>query len=168
MEARRDPGPAQSHVQGKRGRLPSDGFGRQSLGCGGFQLCGACTRVGRRARDPHGRADRPSRGAVSRARIAHCGAPRGHRVPVYTSATTAYIALMNESGECPDFLPKCYSGGAPVAPSLTDRFEARFGTYIHNIYGLTESASPTHATPLGARAPVDPVSGALSIGVPIP
>jgi long-chain acyl-CoA synthetase len=84
------------------------------------------------------------------------------------AAITAYIALMNESGDCPDFLPKCFSGGAPVAPSLTERFEARFGTYIHNIYGLTESTSPSHATPLGARAPVDPASGALSIGVPVP
>jgi long-chain acyl-CoA synthetase len=83
------------------------------------------------------------------------------------AAITAYIALMNEPGDCPDFLPKCYSGGAPVAPSLTERFEARFGAYIHNIYGLTETASPSHATPLGARAPVDRSSGALSIGVPI-
>src|SRR5436190_22738874 len=93
---------------------------------------------------------------------------RKWRPTLCIAAITAYIALMNESGECPDFLPKCYSGGAPVAPSLTDRFEARFGTYIHNIYGLTESTSPSHATPLGARAPVDPTSGALSIGVPVP
>lgn len=93
---------------------------------------------------------------------------RKWRPTLCVAAITAYTALMNESGECPDFLPKCYSGGAPVAPSLTDRFEARFGTYIHNIYGLTESASPTHATPLGTRAPVDPASGALSIGVPVP
>ena len=84
------------------------------------------------------------------------------------AAITAYIALMNDGGECPGLLPKCYSGGAPVAPSLTERFEAHFGTYIHNIYGLTESTSPSHATPLGARAPVDPASGALSIGLPIP
>jgi long-chain acyl-CoA synthetase len=92
---------------------------------------------------------------------------RKWRPTMCVAAITAYIALMNESGECPDFLPKCFSGGAPVAPSLTERFQARFGTYIHNIYGLTESASPTHAVPLGARAPVDPVSGALSIGVPV-
>jgi long-chain acyl-CoA synthetase len=92
---------------------------------------------------------------------------RKWRPTMCVAAITAYIALMNERGECPNFLPKCFSGGAPVAPSLTERFQARFGTYIHNIYGLTESASPTHATPLGARAPVDPVSGALSIGVPV-
>jgi long-chain acyl-CoA synthetase len=85
------------------------------------------------------------------------------------AAITAYIALMN-SGEQANggFMPKCYSGGAPVAPGLVAQFEERFGSYIHNIYGLTESASPTHATPLGARAPVDPASGALSVGVPIP
>jgi long-chain acyl-CoA synthetase len=93
---------------------------------------------------------------------------RKWRPTMCVAAITAYIALMNESGDCPDFLPKCFSGGAPVAPSLTDRFQARFGTYIHNIYGLTESASPTHSTPLGARAPIDPASGALSIGVPVP
>jgi long-chain acyl-CoA synthetase len=85
------------------------------------------------------------------------------------AAITAYIALMN-SGERPEggFMPKCYSGGAPVAPGLVAQFEDRFGSYIHNIYGLTESTSPSHATPFGARAPVDPASGALSIGVPIP
>jgi long-chain acyl-CoA synthetase len=62
---------------------------------------------------------------------------RRWRPTMCVAAITAYIALMNESGECADFLPKCYSGGAPVAPSLTGRFQARFGTYIHNIYGLT-------------------------------
>ena len=85
------------------------------------------------------------------------------------AAITAYIALMNWQGDSnAPFMPKCFSGGAPVAPGLVEQFEQRFGTYIHNIYGLTESASPSHATPLGARAPVDPASGALSIGVPIP
>ena len=33
---------------------------------------------------------------------------------------------------------------------------ARFGVYIHNIYGLTETTSPSHAVPFGTRAPVDP------------
>jgi long-chain acyl-CoA synthetase len=87
--------------------------------------------------------------------------------PALRLAGSSLKALMNESGECPDFLHKCFSGGAPVAPSITERLQARFGTYIHNIYGLTESASPTHAVPLGAKAPVDPISGALSIGVPV-
>jgi len=90
------------------------------------------------------------------------------RATFCVAAITAYIALMNEPGERQSFVSKCYSGGAPVAPSLSKRFEARFGTYIHNIYGLTESTSPSHATPMGVRGPVDPTSGALSIGVPIP
>jgi long-chain acyl-CoA synthetase len=46
-------------------------------------------------------------------------------------------------------------------------FQDAFGTYIHNIYGLTETTSPSHGVPLGATAPVDPASGALSVGVPI-
>ena len=94
---------------------------------------------------------------------------RKWRGTMTVAAITAYIALMNSPDESNgSFLAKCYSGGAPVAPGLVEQFEQRFGSYIHNIYGLTESASPTHATPLGARAPVDPASGALSIGVPIP
>jgi long-chain acyl-CoA synthetase len=36
------------------------------------------------------------------------------------------------------------------------------------LYGLTETTSPSHAVPLGAETPVDPTSGALSVGVPVP
>src|SRR5665811_2522961 len=36
-----------------------------------------------------------------------------------------------------------------------------------SIYGLTETNSPSHAVPLGKKAPVDPNSGALSVGVPV-
>jgi long-chain acyl-CoA synthetase len=92
--------------------------------------------------------------------------------PTFTvGAITAFISMMNAPGsEGRDLssLQKCYSGGAPIAPSITEQFEEKFGVYIHNIYGLTESNSPTHATPMGARAPVDEGSGALSIGVPVP
>ncbi len=93
------------------------------------------------------------------------------RPTMSVAAITAYIALMNHPDSATrDFrsMTKCYSGGAPVAPGVVERFQARLGTYIHNIYGLTESNSPSHATPLNGRAPVDPSSGALSIGVPIP
>jgi long-chain acyl-CoA synthetase len=61
-----------------------------------------------------------------------------------------------------------YSGGAPVAPAVVERFRARTGAYIHNVYGLTETTSPSHAVPLGRQAPVDPATGALSIGIPVP
>ncbi|MDQ4062402.1 MAG: AMP-binding protein, partial [Actinomycetota bacterium] len=84
---------------------------------------------------------------------------------------TVFIALMNASdsgGRDLSSLKKCYSGGAPIAPSIAEQFEEKFGIYIHNAYGLTESNSPTHLVPLGGRAPVDEGSGALSIGVPVP
>ena len=86
-------------------------------------------------------------------------------------AITVFIALMND----PDIgnynlssFKKVYSGGAPVIPAVVERFEKLTGTYIHNVYGLTESTSPATLVPLGSRAPVDPSTGAIAIGVPIP
>jgi long-chain acyl-CoA synthetase len=60
-----------------------------------------------------------------------------------------------------------YSGGAAIAPAITDQFMEKTGVYIHNLYGLTETNSPSHAVPLGSKAPIDPNSGALSVGVPV-
>ena len=48
------------------------------------------------------------------------------------------------------------------------QFEDLTGLYLHNVYGMTETNSPSHIVPLGKRAPVDPESGALSVGVPVP
>jgi long-chain acyl-CoA synthetase len=97
-------------------------------------------------------------------------AVREHR-PVFTvGAITAFAALASVPGVGPDdfaSLTKIYSGGAPVAPAVADRLEKVLGGYVHNAYGLTETSSITHIVPPGRRAPVDPVSGALSIGVPI-
>lgn len=93
------------------------------------------------------------------------------RPTMTVGSITVFIALMNAPGSGKrdlSSLAKCYSGGAPIAPSITEQFEEKFGIYIHNIYGLTESNSPTHGTPLGERAPVDSESGALSVGVPVP
>lgn len=91
--------------------------------------------------------------------------------PVFTvAAITAYNALSAAPGATPaDFesLRVLYSGGAPIAPAMADRLEKIFGAYIHNIYGLTETSSPSHGVPRGVRAPVDPTSGALSVGVPV-
>jgi long-chain acyl-CoA synthetase len=83
---------------------------------------------------------------------------------------TVFIALMNSPGADKDALAsltKIYSGGAPIPPSTITAFQEAFGHYIHNIYGLTETTSPSHAVPLGSTAPVDSVSGALSVGVPV-
>ncbi|HEY2521050.1 MAG TPA: AMP-binding protein [Streptosporangiaceae bacterium] len=95
---------------------------------------------------------------------------RAERVTFTVGSITVFIALMNAPGaDRPALatLTKIYSGGAPIPPSTVTAFEDLFGQYIHNIYGLTETTSPSHATPLQARAPVDPASGALSVGVPV-
>ena len=98
---------------------------------------------------------------------------REYRPTFTTGAITALTRLADEAAVdgAPDedfaSLRTVYSGGAPIAPAVNDAFGASTGIYIHNIYGLTETNSPTHAVPLGAAAPVDPVSGALSIGVPV-
>ena len=93
-----------------------------------------------------------------------------HGVTYTVGAITAFIAMMNaDSAHTRDLskLTKIASGGAPIAPATVDAWEQKFGAYIHNIYGLTETTSPSHCVPFGTRAPVDPDSGALSVGVPI-
>jgi long-chain acyl-CoA synthetase len=95
---------------------------------------------------------------------------RDERVTFTVGSITVFIALMN----APDAdrsalatMTKIYSGGAPIPPSTVKAFQRAFGHYIHNIYGLTETTSPSHAVPLHGEAPVDDASGALSVGVPI-
>ena len=92
--------------------------------------------------------------------------------PTMTIASiTAFMAMMNAQGSDDSDLSslvKCYSGGAPIPPSVAEQFEEKFGIYIHNAYGLTESNSPTHFVPWGTKAPVDEESGALSVGIPVP
>jgi long-chain acyl-CoA synthetase len=93
-----------------------------------------------------------------------------HKPTFVVGAITVFNALISDptaAGRDFSSLKKVYSGGAPIAPSVADRFEEATGAYIHNVYGLTETTSPSHAVPFGVRAPVDPVSGALSVGVPV-
>ena len=93
-----------------------------------------------------------------------------HGATFVVASITVFIALMNnEDAKRRNFstLKKVYSGGAPVAPATVEAFKNTFGAYIHNIYGMTETTSPTHAVPLGGDAPVDPNTGALSVGVPV-
>jgi long-chain acyl-CoA synthetase len=93
-----------------------------------------------------------------------------YRCTFTVMAITAFTALANDPAAAAadlSSLTKAYSGGAPIAPSMVERFEREVGPYIHNVYGLTETTSPSHAVPLGRRAPVDPASGALSVGVPV-
>lgn len=85
--------------------------------------------------------------------------------------STAYLALMRH----PDFatrdltsLRTLHSGGAPLPTAALEAFESASGRYLYNVYGLTETATPCHGVPRGSRAPVDPETGAVSIGVPLP
>jgi long-chain acyl-CoA synthetase len=93
-----------------------------------------------------------------------------HRPTFTVGSITVFTALMNASGfdkEHFSSFKAIYSGGAPIAPSTANRFLDATGIYIHNIYGLTETTSPSHGVPFGAKAPVDETSGALSVGVPV-
>lgn len=85
-------------------------------------------------------------------------------------SVTVFIALMNHPAASIRDLSsftKIYSGGAPIAPATVEAYEKQFGVYIHSAYGLSETTSPSHMVPFGTRAPVDPTSGALSVGLPI-
>ena len=93
------------------------------------------------------------------------------KITTTVASITVYIALMNH----PDIkkrdlasFTKAYSGGAPVSEAVVNQFERLTGQYLYNVYGMTETNSPSHIVPLGKRAPVDQESGALSVGVPVP
>jgi len=93
-----------------------------------------------------------------------------HRATVTVAAITAYIALVrDEALKRHDIssLRKAYSGGGPIPPAVVDDFEERTGIVIRSAYGLTETTSPTHLTPLGRRPPTDKSTGALAVGVPV-
>jgi len=93
------------------------------------------------------------------------------RATFVVMAITAYQALM-ASPEMADAdlstLAKAYSGGAPVTTVVESAWRELTGHAIHNVYGLTETTSPSHIVPLGTSAPIDPESGAMSVGLPVP
>jgi long-chain acyl-CoA synthetase len=94
-----------------------------------------------------------------------------HRPSFIIGAITVFIALMNHPGATRahfDSLAHIYSGGAPIAPAVVAAFEQRFGRAIRSSYGMTELTAPSHLAPVAGRIPVDPASGALSIGLPTP
>ena len=96
---------------------------------------------------------------------------REHSPTFTVAAITVFIAIANMPGVTRNDLASLrvvYSGGAPVTPAWAKRFQDQFGIRIHSMYGLTETTSPSHAVPFGTEAPVDPTSGALSVGVPVP
>jgi long-chain acyl-CoA synthetase len=94
-----------------------------------------------------------------------------HRPTFIVGAITAFIALMNEPQATRAHFAsfdRLYSGGAPIAPAVIDAFAQRFGRAIRSSYGMTELTAPSHLAPAEGPIPVDPNSGALSIGIPTP
>ncbi|WNI25646.1 AMP-binding protein [Streptomyces sp. ITFR-16] len=92
--------------------------------------------------------------------------------PAYTvGPSTAFMALAATPGVTPEHFASFQvisSGGAPLPPALVEKFRTGFGPYIRNGYGLTECTAPCASVPPEREAPVDPVSGTLSVGVPGP
>jgi long-chain acyl-CoA synthetase len=94
-----------------------------------------------------------------------------HRPAFTIGAITALNALLNSPSFTKDHFASftsVYSGGAAISPTAEQAFKAATGIQVHNAYGLTETTSPMTVTPFGAPSPVDPTSGALSVGVPAP
>jgi long-chain acyl-CoA synthetase len=94
-----------------------------------------------------------------------------HRPTFIVGAITAFIALMNQPDATQAHFAsfdRLYSGGAPIAPAVVEAFARRFGRSIRSSYGMTELTAPSHLAPAEGTIPVDPRSGALSVGVPMP
>jgi long-chain acyl-CoA synthetase len=94
-----------------------------------------------------------------------------HRPAFTIGAITAFSALLNSPAFSKDHFSSftsVYSGGAAISPTAEQGFREATGIQVHNAYGLTETTSPMTVTPFGSPSPVDPTSGALSVGVPAP
>jgi len=94
-----------------------------------------------------------------------------HRPAFTIGAITALNALLGAPGFTKDHFSSftsVYSGGAAISPTAEKAFLEATGIQVHNAYGLTETTSPMTLTPFGVHSPVDPTSGALSVGTPAP
>lgn len=94
-----------------------------------------------------------------------------HYRPTYTiGAITVFRSILEELNRrhvVPSSLTKVYSGGSAMMPTTLLEFEESTGAYIRNVYGMTETTSPSHMVPSGLRAPIDPATGAVSVGIPV-
>ncbi|NLU76464.1 long-chain fatty acid--CoA ligase [Streptomyces sp. HNM0575] len=94
-----------------------------------------------------------------------------HRPAFTVGPSTAYMALAAHPQATREHFASFHvlsSGGAPLPPALVDKLGEAFGAYLRNGYGLTECTAPCASVPPGRRAPVDPASGTLAVGVPGP
>lgn len=96
---------------------------------------------------------------------------REYRPTHAVGAITAYVALTQVPGNThEDFASfvRIYSGGAPISPATADAFKQITGHQILGAYGMIEATGATCLGPAGYPAPVDPGTGALAVGIPIP
>lgn len=94
---------------------------------------------------------------------------REHRPTCTIGAITVFLSLAGVEGVSPEDFASfrvIYSGGAAIAPATNQQLKKQLGVYIHTVYGLTETNSPSHMVPFGTNAPVDSASGTLSVGLP--
>jgi long-chain acyl-CoA synthetase len=94
-----------------------------------------------------------------------------HGAGVAFCAITALMAMLNEGTVRADQLKSLTticSGGAPVPAQVLRDFKAKFGHYIYHGYGMTETNGPVILVPADREAPIDELTGTLSIGVPTP
>jgi long-chain acyl-CoA synthetase len=91
-----------------------------------------------------------------------------HRPTFTVAAITAYVALMDVAGRDLSSLRRTLSGGAPIAPALAEAWERHVGVPLVPVYGLTETTGPTHMASMAGHPPIDPASGALSVGRAVP
>ncbi|MCB5182781.1 class I adenylate-forming enzyme family protein [Streptomyces antimicrobicus] len=92
-----------------------------------------------------------------------------HR-PAYTvGPATAFMALAAHPAAGREHFASfavVSCGGAPLPPALVTRLRETLGVELLNGYGLTESTAACASVPAHLRAPVDPATGTLSVGVP--
>jgi long-chain acyl-CoA synthetase len=79
------------------------------------------------------------------------------RVTCFSGVPTMYFALLHHPGAAEkdlSSLRRCTSGGAPMPVEVMNAFDARFGTYICEGYGLSETSPvATFHTPARPRKP---------------
>lgn len=96
---------------------------------------------------------------------------RGYRPHFFVAPPTAYNALMAAPGADPDHFSsfnRMFAGGAMLPPQVVAQFQERFGRYINNGYGLTETCGACVFAIPNRPARVDPATQAMSNGVPLP
>lgn len=83
--------------------------------------------------------------------------------PAVPSLWSAIMSLPSEAARAQfSSIQVAVSGGAPLAPSVHDKFEELTGRKIMEAYGLSEASSATHITPYPDGAPRG------SVGLPLP